>query len=278
MFWLAMGGRHVAALFAQTMKSEETGRGDPLVLVPGGLTGWLSWKPHAELLASTYRVVRVQLLAVDHGLSGDPLPADYSLETESHALARTLDEMSIPRAHFAGWSYGGEALLDFALDHPEQVRSLTLIEPPAFWVLRSRGPLSPEALDFRERSRSFGPGEVSEAQLAQFAHFAGFVPRDAVPQEMPQWPLWSQHRQSLRTGDAAFRHDDRIARVRAFPRPVLLFKGQGSPDYLREIVDVLGEEFPRARVEELPGAHVLHIVSLPAFMQIFTAFLQASPR
>ncbi len=272
-----MGGRHVAALSAYTMKSEETGQGDPLVLVPGGLTGWLSWKPHAERLASAYRVIRVQLLAVDHGLSGDPLPADYSLETESHALARILDEVRITRAHFAGWSYGGEALLDFALDYPERVRSLTLIEPPAFWVLRSRGPLSPEALDFQERSRSFGPGTVSESQLAQFAHFAGFVPRDAVPQDMPQWPLWSQHRQSLRTGDVAFRHDDRIERVRTFSRPVLLFKGQGSPDYLREIVDVLGEEFPQARVEKLPGAHALHIVSMPAFMRIFTAFLQASP-
>jgi len=33
------------------MKFDITGAGEPVVLVPGGLTGWLSWKPHAEQLS-----------------------------------------------------------------------------------------------------------------------------------------------------------------------------------------------------------------------------------
>lgn len=256
-----------------TMQSEETGQGDALVLVPGGLTGWVSWQPHAELLAPRRRVVRVQLLAVDYGLTGTRLPADYSVGTESVALRRTLDRAGIERADLAGWSYGGEVLLDFALTHPERVQTLTLIEPPAFWVLRSRGPLGQDALEFQRIARTFGPGDVTEEQLAQFAHFAGFVPRDRAPQSMPQWPQWARHRQSLRTGDAAFRHADDIARVRQFDQPVLLFKGEGSPPYLRGIIDVLGEEFPQARVRELPGAHALHLVSMDAFMTIFAQFL-----
>jgi hypothetical protein len=51
------------------MKTEVTGQGRPLVLVPGGLTGWLSWKPHAERLSNDHKVVRVQLLTVDMGLT-----------------------------------------------------------------------------------------------------------------------------------------------------------------------------------------------------------------
>jgi pimeloyl-ACP methyl ester carboxylesterase len=55
----------------RAMKYEIAGdAGDPVVLVPGGLTGWLSWKPHAERLARTRRVVRVQLLPVELGLTG----------------------------------------------------------------------------------------------------------------------------------------------------------------------------------------------------------------
>jgi len=258
------------------MKVGFAGTGDPLVLVPGGLTGWVSWKPHAEQLAATHRVVRVQLLVVEYGLDGTPLPPDYSVETESAALRRALDGLGIGRADFAGWSFGAETLLDFALDHPHRVRSMTLIEPPAFWVLRSRGPLGAAALEFQKIIRSFGPGEISEAQLAQFAHFAGFVPPGTVPQSVPQWPLWLQHRQSLRNGDAAFRHDDDIARLRRFQQPVLLFKGGGSPDYLREIIDVLGQELPSARVEDLPGAHALHIASMTRFMEIFRAFLKGA--
>ena len=83
-------------------------------------------------------------------------------------------------------------------------------------------------------------------------------------------------RGSLRNGDAAFRHDDDIARLRRLQQPVLLFKGGGSPDYLREIIDVLGQELPSARVEDLPGAHALHIASMTRFMEIFRAFLKGA--
>jgi pimeloyl-ACP methyl ester carboxylesterase len=256
------------------MKSEVTGHGDPIVIVPGGLTGWASWKTHAERLAATRRVILVQLLSVDFGLRGEALPSGNSVKTESQALRRTPDERGVDRADFSGWSYGAEVLLDFALDNPDRVRTLTLIEPPAFWVLRSRGPLRANALEFQRTAASFGPGEVTEEQLVQFAHFAGFVPPGVDPRSLPPWPMWSQHRQSLRNGDIAFRHDDDIRRVRAFWKPVLLFKGEGSPDYLRAIIDTLGEEFPSARVRELPGAHALPLISIDRFLGMLTGFVE----
>ena len=64
-----------------TMLTEVTGEGEPLVLVPGGLTGWASWMPFAERLAPSRKVVRVQLLSVQLGLEGRPLPTDYSPKT-----------------------------------------------------------------------------------------------------------------------------------------------------------------------------------------------------
>lgn len=45
------------------MNFEVSGDGDtPIVLVPGGLSGWVSWKPHAEILSKDFKVIRVQLL------------------------------------------------------------------------------------------------------------------------------------------------------------------------------------------------------------------------
>ncbi len=261
-----------------TMPSLVSGRGDPIVIVPGGLTGWASWKAHAERLSAARRAVLVQLLSVDFGLRGQALPPDYSVKTESQALRRALDGLRIEWADFSGWSYGGEALLDFALDHPSRVRTLTLIEPPAFWVLRSRTTLGADALEFERTAASFGPGEVTEEQLVQFAHCAGFVPPGVDPRSVPPWPIWSQHRQSLRNGDVAFRHDDDIRRVRDFHKPVLLFKGEGSPAYLRAIIDVLGEEFPNARVRELLGAHALPIISIHRFLEMLTRFLDEPRR
>lgn len=257
------------------MPSEVMGSGKPVVLVPGGLTGWLSWKPHAARLASTFTILRVQLLSVEYGLRGVPLPSGYSVRTESRALELALDAHEIQRADFSGWSYGGLALLDFALNHPDRIRSLTLIEPPAFWVLQSRGPLGPDALEFRRFAERFDPVNVTEDQLVRHAHFAGFVPNEVDPRTLPQWPVWLQHRQSLRTEDLPFRHLDDLSRVRAFERPVLLFKGVGSPGYFREIIDILGQEFPRARIEELPGAHALPVVSIDRYLELFAQFVRA---
>ena len=254
------------------MKFEAAGAGGPVILVPGGLTGWLSWKPHAEQLSSRYCVVRVQLLSIDLGLRNKAIPFNYSVDFETNALQRTLDQIGISKADFVAWSYGAEITLNFALDNPERIRTLTLIEPPAIWVLRSQGPLSEELLKQQKEIQSLGPRDISESQLVWFSHFAGFVPEGTDPRKLPQWPLWFQHRQSLRTGDVVFRHQDSIKRVRNFKPPVLLFKGEGSAGFLHQIIDVLGEEFPNAQTEMLPGGHAPQLVSMEQFMKILTKF------
>jgi pimeloyl-ACP methyl ester carboxylesterase len=256
------------------MKTETTGSGRPLVLVPGGLTGWLSWKPHAARLSSDFAVTRVQLLAVDYGLRRERLPDGYSVGTEVRALGAGLDAAGIEAADFAGWSFGAETLLSFALANPRRVKSLTLIEPPAIWVLRSRGPLSADMLARQERLKALWRAEVSEEQLAWFCHFAGFVPADVDPRKVPPWPSWFEHRQSLANGDATYLHKDDIEKVRKFDKPVLLFKSRDSSDFLISVVDILGQEFPRAKVHDLPGGHALHVMGMEQFLAIFVPFLQ----
>lgn len=263
---------------AKAMKIEVTGQGDPIVLVPGGLTGWISWKPFAEELSTNFRVIRVQLLAVDLGIRGEALPSGYSVDSEVDALGAALDGIGVPPAHLVAWSYGAEVTLSLALKAPDRIRSLTLIEPPAVWVLRSLGLFSDELLEQQRQMQSMGPKEISEAQLEWFTHFAGFVPAGVDPRTLPQWPLWMEYRQSLRTGDAAFRHQDDIGKVRGFSKPVLLFKGEGSADFLLQIIDVLGQQFPYAKVEQLPGGHALHIASKDRFMKTLLAFLEQARR
>lgn len=262
----------------RSMQIDISGEGEPLVLVGGGLTGWLSWVPHAERLAAERRVVRAQLLSVGLGLSGEPLPADYSVQMEADALWSALDAAGIIEADFAGWSFGGFTSLTFALDHPDMLRSLTLIEPPAFWVLRSRGSLPDEVLVDQKTFQAFGPGPITEEQLERFAYMVGIVPPGADLHDLPSWPVWLEHRQSLRMGDAPYRMEDDIERVRRFDRPVLMLKGEGSPSYYDAIIDILAEEFPDARVAMLPGGHAPHIVSMEPFMAMLRDFLADAAR
>jgi pimeloyl-ACP methyl ester carboxylesterase len=251
------------------MQTDVSGSGKPIVLVPGGLTGWLSWKPFAERLAATNRVIRTQLLAVQWGLEDRKLPDGYEVMTEVEALRNALDDLGIESADFAAWSYGAETTLSFAIHNPERVRTLTLIEPPAIWVIRSREELGEALENEREDIRELGPGEISAEQLVWFTHFAGFVPRDVDPRTLPQWPAWYEHRNSLRTQDVVFRHEDDIELVRAFDKPVLLFKGIGSSDWLHEIVDIFAEEFPNVKLVTLEGGHAPHLGEPDRFMEEF---------
>lgn len=254
------------------MQAKVTGKGPPLVLVPGGLTGWLSWEPHAERLSSARKVVRVQLLNVQFGLEDRPLPRGYSVKMESRALAATLAEVGLKMpVDLVAWSYGAEITLDYALDHPGMVRTLTLIEPPAFWMLRAQGTLDAEAEQNVAMLRGLH-GAVSEDQLEQFMKTVGLAPPGASPRALPQWPVFVRHRQSLRNSPAAIAHEDDPARLRAFQSPVLLVKGTGSAKFLHQIIDALAAQLPKAQVAEMPAGHAPQIVSMDRFLERLALF------
>jgi pimeloyl-ACP methyl ester carboxylesterase len=263
------------------MPLDVKGTGAPLVLVGGGLTGWASWEPHQARLASTRTVGRAQPLAVAYGLEDERLPSGYSIDTESRALGAAIDaRFPSGPIDLTGWSYGAFISLTFALDHPERIRTLTLVEPPAFWVLDATGVGDAESARESDAMRALYEtmtGDVTEQQLATFVCQAGLCPPGKSPTELPQWPAWVKHRRSLRTGGAAWGHTDSAARLRGFDRPVLLVKGTGSSHFLHRIVDGLAATLPHARTIELPGGHAPNVVSMDAFLQAMASFQGAAP-
>jgi pimeloyl-ACP methyl ester carboxylesterase len=254
------------------MQSKVTGKGEPLVLVPGGLTGWLSWEPHAERLSATRKVVRTQLLNLQYGLENRPLPTDYSVKTESRVLETTLDKLGMRMPlDLVAWSYGAAVTLDYALGHPERVRSLTLIEPPALWVLRTQGLLDAEAKENIAILQTLS-GDISELQLEQFMKTVGLTPPGKSAREMAQWPLFVQHRQSLRNSPAVVQHEGDPQRLRDFKRSVLLVKGTGSARFLHQIIDALATMLPDTQVVEMPAGHAPHVVSMDRFLERLAIF------
>ncbi len=254
------------------MQVEVTGSGEPIVLVPGGLTGWLSWKPHAERLNAKRRVVRVQLLNVQLGLEGRPLPQDYSVRTESRALEATLEEAGLKGpVDIVAWSFGGLVSLDYALSHPERVRTLTLIEPPALWVLRAKGNVDDDTKRVMKLLRA-PLDAVTEGDLEEFARNVGLLEPMQKGSTLPQWPVWMKHRFSIRNNSYVVAHTDDTARVAAFTPQVLLVKGTGSAPFLHKIIDALAELFPHASVTEMPAGHAPQIVSMDRFLKEVEVF------
>lgn len=257
------------------MQLEVAGAGRVVVLVGGGLTGALSWAPHAEKLAPTYEVARAQPLGVQYALEGRPRPVEYGMRMESEALLAALDARGWTHPiDIVGWSYGGVIALDLALEHPDRVRSLTLVEPSAFWVLPDHGRSDPEVKKLEATERRWATG-VSEDDLADFLVHVGAVPADESPREHPRWPVWVRHRQALGANYPEFDHSDDIARLRSFSKPVLLVTGEGTPSYFRLVIDALDRALPKSRVVELPGGHVAPLVSMDRFLAETSAFQRA---
>jgi pimeloyl-ACP methyl ester carboxylesterase len=260
------------------MKTMVTGAGFPLVLMPGGLTGWETFEPHAARWSQERQVIRAQLLNVDYGLRGEALPTDYSTASEARALLSALDVLKVERFDLLGWSHGGGAAINVALANPGRVRTLTLAEPDAFWLLHVKGLFGPDAEELRDAMADYTRAEVGEDDLAAFLHAVGVVPADVDPRTLDRWPVWVKYRNSLSLGDIPFHHSEDIDRLRAFDRPVLLIKGTGSPPHMVDMVDALATEFPQARVVELAGGHAMVVVSLDAFIDIVSRFLREADR
>jgi pimeloyl-ACP methyl ester carboxylesterase len=64
----------------------------------------------------------------------------FTLTAEA-ALADAVLPTGNGLIHLVGHSYGGAVALRFATQYPERLRSLVLIEPVAFHLLRDEGPI-----------------------------------------------------------------------------------------------------------------------------------------
>lgn len=252
---------------------EDAGEGTPLVLYPGGLTGWLSWIPHAERLRDSYRVIRLQPIHNELGSAGQPGDPGYSIVTERESLRLTLDALQLGRPDFAAWSSGGRGMIEFAMEYPERVRTLTLVEPAAGWVLAAMG----EPDDAEESFLSTHAGHLlTEDDLAEFLVLAGFAATGDEARAHPAWGSWLEHRQALSWQSMALARPDRsLEELTRIEAPTLLIKGAESAPAARRAVDIVGDLMPQARVVELPGDHAAHIVSLDAFLRELRVHIQA---
>ena len=114
---------------------EAQGSGDPLVLVHGNAGDRRHWDLQVSALSRRFRVIRYDV----RGFGKSSVPMLDTPYANHEDLLALLDQLRIDRAHLMGWSMGSAIAIDFALAHPERMRSLILVGP---WV---NGIASPRA-------------------------------------------------------------------------------------------------------------------------------------
>ena len=131
-------------IYGSSVEYHEQGSGTPVVLLHSSGSSGAQWRALAGRLATQYRVLTPDLIGYG-GTSTWKARSGFCLAQEAALVRSLLGRLGEP-AHLVGHSYGGAVALHVARTRPELVRSLTVIEPVAFHLLRDGDEIDGAAL------------------------------------------------------------------------------------------------------------------------------------
>jgi pimeloyl-ACP methyl ester carboxylesterase len=116
-----MPAQHVNGI---EMVYETVGQGEPLLLLHGLGSRSEDWQLQLPAFAARYSVVVADMRG--HGRTAKP-PGPYSVPLMAADVLGLLDALGIDAAHVVGLSMGGMIAFQMAVDRPERVRSLVIV-------------------------------------------------------------------------------------------------------------------------------------------------------
>jgi len=247
---------------------EEAGKGIPLVMVHGlngDLTGWVLIMPE---FAKHYRTIALDVRG--HGGTGKP-DQPYSIKGFSEDLYEFMRKLEIPKAHIFGLSMGGAIAQQFALDHPELIRSLILASTFSYIDDHAR-----QAFNRLKACLGEGGYPAFYDEVVQLAFTPEYIAANPGPiAELKKKRVAINSPAAIgRATDACLAHNlkNRISKIAI---PTLVVSGRKdvfTPLHLAEQIhgSIRGSEW-----KTLEGVgHALYIESAPDLVQAVLGFLQ----
>jgi pimeloyl-ACP methyl ester carboxylesterase len=245
------------------------GDGPPVVLVHGSvLNGAMTW-PAQQPLAERWRLIVID--RPGYGTSSTAEREDFAVDAGLIAIVldRLRELYSADRLHLVGHSYGGVICLLAAAMRPEIVRSLTVIEPPAFSVAEGDTAVDELVSRLKEHWRS-GPTHDPAAFLRQFLALVGSTAK--LPDPLP--PPLAQGAAMLVVERGPWEAVIPLQRLGDAPFPKLVISGGHSAAF-DGVCDVLERELAAQRAVIAGAGHSVQQTGDP-FNRRIEAFLTAA--
>jgi pimeloyl-ACP methyl ester carboxylesterase len=251
------------------------GAGLPVVLLNGGVADMSVFAAHSQELSATYKVIRMEQFNVQYATEGLILPDDYSVQMESEAIKLTLGSLDIHEPIvLAGHSYGGLIAFDFALNYPDRIRSLVLIEPPVFGIAEAKKESPRGMKKMLELLQELTPrAEITEDMVKRFR--CDLINCDMFDiRNHPMWPDWIKQKNRMRGLSAAGTYKTSLEKIRQFKKPVLIITGTEAVSFHRRTDELLAAEFPFAKTASIQGGHTTINTNPGEFVKLLTEYLR----
>jgi pimeloyl-ACP methyl ester carboxylesterase len=267
-----------ARLNGVELEYEAVGSGEPVLLIGTGpiADSFLPLRSE-DILAERYRLITYR----QRGQSTDTRSAaPVSFASHAADAAALLGHLAVRRAHVAGHSTGAAIALQMAVDHPELVHTLALLEPPLLGV--------PSAAAFFEKAApafaAYGAGDGEGAMAA----FLGMVSslewescRACVEMHVPGAvaravegadTFFGSYLPALDAWEFGAEQAESIA------PPVLSLLGADTERLFAESHELLRSWFPRLESRTLEDiAHLLHMQRPAPVAQALAEFFARHP-
>lgn len=211
------------------MAYQDSGGGEPLVLVHGSFCDYRIWSHQLEAFSKKHRVLNVSLRHYFPEI-WDGAGSDFSIAQHADDVGAFIQQLALGPVHLLGHSRGGAVVVEVAKKCPELIRTLILADA----VVRLELPETEENLKavafrsklFAELRQDVAKGDV-EGGMARFINRLNGQP--GIWENMPaeRQKIFLQNVSTALVEDSTpLTKDDELPK---FSFPVLMITGEKSP-------------------------------------------------
>jgi len=256
---------------------QTAGEGEPLLLVHGITTYSFIWRRIIPKLKTNYKITAVDLLGC--GASDKPLDIEYSIINHARLLKEFVEQTDLGKVHFIGHDIGGGIGQRFAVEYPEFLTKLTLINSVGYdyW------PVQPIVIMRTPIIRQFAMAALD------LGSFRMIVKRGLYHKENLTLELMDLFWKPMKTkeGRKAFLHfaaslnNKHLLEIenelKNLQIPVLILRGSHDPYLSWDIAARLHNDIPGSRLEIIRNSgHFMQEDEPEKIVQALTKFIQES--
>ncbi|WP_409525056.1 alpha/beta fold hydrolase [Nitrincola sp. MINF-07-Sa-05] len=249
---------------------QRSGQGEPLVILHGLFGTLENWGGQIKAFAEHYDVIAVDLR--NHGRS--PHTDQISYELMAADIIDLLDQLELPNAHILGHSMGGKVAMQLALNTPDRVNQLIIVDIAPVAYQHDHDDVFKGL--FNVQLDSITSRKEAESQLAEHVQdpsVRAFLLKNLYRNDDKRF-AWRMNLELLHRD-----YDKVIAAPQGSPfnRPALFIKGSESHYLLKAYQPAIMALFPAARLKMIEGAgHWPHAEKPALFTRLVLNHLQST--